>query len=193
MEVRERFAGLFFIIPFAVSLLLHTLTDIDFFFFLSLVLAFVVIVFHHQLYLLFFYDSNSTSALYAGNAALEEDYDPVGQDGKYWDPRKLKLSQVFALYPNKRSARPEPGSCGFVFTYNKLLSVVEKVEFYDYRHRKGSFTLYKFYFSHLQPDAFPFERDSIVKTEIPLERISKKMIFVPLNRYSREYVVGGKV
>ena len=56
-----------------------------------------------------------------------------------------------------------------------------------------SFPLYQFYFSHLQPDAFPFERDSIVKTEIPLERISKKMIFVPLNRYSREYVFGGKV
>lgn len=188
MEIRERFAGLFFIIPFAVSLLLHTLTDIDFFFFLSLVLAVVSTVFHHQLYLLFFNDSNSTSALYAGNAALEEDYDPVGQDGKYWDPRKLKLSQVFALYPNKRSSRPEQGSCGFVFTYNKLLSVVEKVEFYDYRHRKGSFTLYKFYFSHFQQDVFTLQRDSIVKTEIPLERISKKMIFVPLNRYSREYV-----
>ena len=53
MEIRERFAGLFFIIPFAVSLLLHTLTDIDFFFFLSLALAVVSTVFHHQLYLLF--------------------------------------------------------------------------------------------------------------------------------------------
>ncbi|MBQ1593711.1 MAG: hypothetical protein II077_16870, partial [Treponema sp.] len=60
-------------------------------------------------------------------------------------------------------------------------------------HRKGSFTLYKFYFSHNQPNPLFLDYDSSVKTEIPWERISKKMIFVPLNRYSREYVFGGKV
>ena len=194
MKVRERESSLFFLIPVMISLLLSRITGWDFFFFLSLVLSFIVIVFNHQLYLLFFNDSSSTSALYAGNVALQEDYDPVGQDGKYWDPRKLKLSQVFALFPKNRSPHPVPGTCGFVFTYNKLLSVVEKVEFYDHRHYKDCFTLYKFYFSHYSQDRFsserffPAGRDYVKKTQIPLEGISKKMIFVPLNRYSRGYV-----
>ena len=187
MKIRERESGLVFVAPVAITILLYRITSLDFFFFLSLILSVIFIFFGHTLYLLFFNDSNSTSALFAGNAALEHGYDPVGQNGKYWNPRKLKLSEVFSLYPDSRTSVPRFDTCGFVFTYNKFLSLVESVEFYDYTHNKRSFILYKFYFSHLSPNVFSLQNDRIVETEIMLTEIDRKMIFVPLERYSREY------
>src|SRR5574344_742650 len=175
--MRERQSSLFYILPGIVIIILSKqLYNIVLLIF-GIIILFLPAFFIHELYLIFFINKNSTCALYAGKIALDKGYDPKGQNGKYWDPGKLKLTEIYELYKEKRSDYPVFGTTGFVFTIYTLTHKCINIEFYEYTENKQSVKYYSFYFDHYNK-----KHDRINEKIIQVKDITPEMVFVPLEK-----------
>ena len=177
MKVRERQSYIFPLLIAALIMLLGKRMNCSLIISIGGIICILPIIFSKQFYLIFFINTNSPCALYAGRLALNKGYDPKGQNRKYWDPGKLKLTEVYDLYKEKRSAYPVFGTSGFVFTVYKLTHKCINVEFYEYTENKQFVKYYSFYF-----DYYKEAHDRIDEKAIRLEDITPAMVFVPLEK-----------
>ena len=97
-------------------------------------LGFIILFFMMQI------RANTTCGFYAGKAALENGFDPKAQNGIIWDPNNYKISDIYKMYPNNRTVKPQAGTAGFVFYTNKRGTYSRYMEFYDYRYGGETYT-----------------------------------------------------
>lgn len=175
MKIRERHATILFAVPISIIIIFLKImgfeNDI-----ISISLLSIPLFFGHFLYLLTFNDTNSTCAFFAGKKALENSYDPVGQDGKYWDPSELTVSQVGDLYIQNRKTIPDKKTCGFVLYLLPISKRCYKIEFYNFE-KSENLCIYNFFLDHLNP-----LKDAVIYQENQINKIKKNMRFVSLNK-----------
>src|SRR5574344_1493099 len=177
MCIRERQSYIFPFLLAIIIMLLGKRFNCSFIISIGAIICIIPIIFSKQFYLIFFINKNSTCALYAGKIALDKGYDPKGQNGKYWDPGKLKLTEIYELYKEKRSDYPAFGTTGFVFTIYTLTHKCINIEFYEYTENKQSVKYYSFYFDHYNEN-----HDRIDEKTIQIKDITPEMVFVPLEK-----------
>lgn len=175
MNIRERQSGLIFCIPIMMVTIFSYLKNNNYLFITSILLFLLVVVFLHPLYHIFFYNTSCPSQYYAGYYALQNNYDPKAESGKYWDPQVLKASDVYKLY-TKRLTKPNQNTSGFVF-YKNLIGKVYKMDFYEY---KSKLCIYEFHFDTIYP-----KNDRVIKKEKNPSKFSKHKIFIALNEIQK--------
>lgn len=177
MVIRRRLGGAICLLPFIMFLSLGFMFNSQLIIDFSFILMIIGIIFSEKIYNFFLLDSNSTSSLYAGNMALQYGYTPKSQDNKIWNPSDYTISEIYNLYPEKRTNMPEKGSAGFIFYMYKRGKYANKIEFYDYRLGGDFFIDYEFYFH-----PFDDKGDKTIRKEMYISEITSTMVFVPLEK-----------
>ncbi len=163
--------------PYIFCLLIGAIFENQFIIHISLLVMIICIPFSGKLYDLFLLSHNSTSSFYAGKIALQNGFAPNGQNDEIWEPGKYTISEIYQLFPDKRTRMPIQGTAGFLFYTSMNGKIATQMEFYDYSQGGDFFIDYEFYFH-------PFDNngDKINRKEFDIKEISDKMIFVPLNK-----------
>lgn len=177
MVIRRRLGGAICLLPYFIMLINGIIFQKQLVIDLSFLLGFFGILFSERIYNLLLLNSNSTSAFYAGNLALQFGYSPKGQNGLIWNPQKYKISDIYSFYPNNRYKIPVEGTTGFLFYIKFNKNYANQIEFYDYRLGGESFIYYEFYFHSYDKNG-----DKTTRKERRIDEISEEMYFVPLDK-----------
>ncbi len=175
--IRSRPGGVFAILPGGIFFQLGILFESGTLALVGIILGILGVIFGDKVYELLMLDANSPCALYAGNLALQYGFSPKAQNGKVWNPRNYKVSEVYNMYPDKRQKIPESGTCGFMFYTNEKGDFSRHMEFYDYSKGGDSFEVFKFLFHPWRDDG-----DRTNKESMKINRIPKNVRFVALEK-----------
>ena len=115
MRIREKWGYFIVTLPTLSVMCLGGMYHNDLIFSVGCILWIINGIFASRLYNLIFYDANTTCGFYAGKAALENGFDPKAQNGIIWNPNNYKISDIYKMYPNNRTPKPQAGTAGFVF------------------------------------------------------------------------------
>jgi len=177
MRIREKWGHFFVTIPTLTIMCLGGIYDNNLLCLVGFILWIINILLASRLYNLIFYDANTTCGFYAGKAALENGFDPKAQNGILWDPNNYKISDIYKMYPNNRTVKPQAGTAGFVFYTNKNGTYSRYMEFYDYRYGGDTYTRYKFFMDSIGTQDKIFIREAKISDGKPYKR------FVPLDAF----------
>jgi len=177
MRIREKWGHFFVTLPTLSVLCLGGIYDNNLLCLVGFILWVINILLAPWFYNLIFYDTNTTCGFYAGKVALENGFDPKAQNGIIWNPNNYKISDIYKMYPNNRTPKPEAGTAGFVFYTNKRGTYSRYMEFYDYRYGGETYTRYKFFMDSIGTQDKIFIREAKISEGKPYKR------FVPLEPF----------